>query len=194
MLDEFATKKSFEIYVDYLAIRRHFESTYDYFKYNGKIRANFDSFRKRSDLYSFYKLSKQVDSHGLILSNVLENHGIWIGDIVSPQGKQTYLAWKKRTDSLSYFFKNELNQCKDSYKENFSCNNSYPYLYELAISKEISIETFVILARAANVFDIWKKKIPYDVGLLNTALKYEPFLKYDRKKFRELIKKRFSLV
>ena len=80
------TRDAYEMYVYYLALKRHFTSSYDYHKYNGKINASITSFETRKDKFFFYKLSKRSDAKDFILSNMVNNPKIWIGDMLSDNG------------------------------------------------------------------------------------------------------------
>ena len=104
--------EAFDAYLMYLALKRHFTlgSGYDYFKYNGKTNASKSSFETRRDRYSFHKLSKKNQPRDFLVANFVR-HGtnLWIGDLVSePKYEDTYKAWLKRKESMSYTFKNDL--------------------------------------------------------------------------------------
>jgi len=195
-LPNYINQASFDAYVTYLAIKRHFTTkSYDYYKYNGKVKANMDTFATRNDAFFFGKLAKKPDYVNLILSNVIEEPKIWVRDIVGDEGEQRYNAWKKKIDSLGYTFKNELGLLKDDYKSNFIVSDGqHPHLITLFLQKRISLETFTILAYAANIFSYWEqnvvdKFIAYDI--IDLSKKYKPFLTYDGQRFNALVKDRF---
>lgn len=195
-LPNYINQDSFSTYITYLAIKRHFTTKkYDYYKYNGKVKANIESFAKRNDAFFFAKLSKKDDHINRILANVLENPKVWVRDIVGDKGDTIYTSWKKRTDSLGYTFKGELEQLDDDYKSNFIVSDGqHPYLITLYLQKKISLETFVILCYASNIFPYWEEKIVdkfIACDIIDQSRKYKPFLSYDPKRFNSIIKDRF---
>jgi len=189
---------SFNTYVKFLALKKHFTTDgYDYFKYNGKVRANFDTFMSRNDAYSFAKLSKKDDPHGLILSNLLINKNIWVRDLLDSEGEARYTNWRKRIESLGYIFKSELAHLDDEYKRNFiSIDGQHPLVMTMLLQKKISLETFTILAHSANIFSYWQEKIVdkhVSCDIINKSKKYKPFLDFDADRFKKLIKDRFII-
>lgn len=190
--------QSFNAYVKFLALKKHFTTdNYDYFKYNGKVRANYETFMSRNDAYSFAKLSKKDDPEGLILSNLLINKNIWVRDLLDTEGETRYINWKKKIESLSYIFKSELAHLNDEYKQNFiSRDGQHPLLMTLLLQKKISLETFTILAFMANIFSYWSEKIVdkhVSFDIINKSKKYKPFLDYDEKRFKDIVRDRFDI-
>lgn len=190
--------QSFNAYVKFLALKKHFTTdNYDYFKYNGKVRANYETFMSRNDAYSFAKLSKKDDPEGLILSNLLINKNIWVRDLLDTEGETRYINWKKKIESLSYIFKSELAHLNDEYKQNFiSRDGQHPLLMTLLLQKKISLETFTILAFMANIFSYWSEKVVdkhVSFDIINKSKKYKPFLDYDEKRFKDIVRDRFDI-
>ena len=186
----------FETYVKYLAIKQHFtQPGYDYFKYNGKVRANPQSFDTRKDKYFFHKLSKMDDVDNYIMVNLLNDPNTWVGDLVSDEGEQHYTAWKKRMESLSYVFKNEINSLDEDLNKNFIIEDGqHPYILRQYLRKNLSLDTFVILE------DILKFCKHIDKNVDDTIIwpsvnlkmiKYKPFLTYDKFKMRKILKEKF---
>ena len=54
---------------------------------------------------------------------------LWIGGIIQ-SGEQNYSDWKRRTQSLSYVFKNETEDLflESDMKQVFSCKNGHPLI------------------------------------------------------------------
>ena len=126
----------FEVYCCYLSLKNHFtRNTYDYFKYQGKTRASVQSFNKRKDKYFFEKTSRQKDDEEILnyfVSNFVncdDPQRLWIGGIIQ-SGEQNYSDWKRRTQSLSYVFKNETEDLflESDMKQVFSCKNGHPLI------------------------------------------------------------------
>lgn len=171
---------AFEAYTKYIALKNHFSSkTYDFFKYNGRTRASKASFEKRGDKYFFHKLSKHGDCVNYLASNFLEGD-CWVGDLVNEQdAEKKYLQWKKRIESLSYFFKNDLEKLDSDFNVNFEVKNGeHPLLLKKYLRKEVTPETVLILNDLVRFFPSWNKKIEDKVIWPNEYLKlkkYRPF-------------------
>ena len=192
----YATEESFRLYVNYLAMKKHFTTDgYDYHRYNGKVRAGFDKYQTRPDVYFFHKLSKADDPQGQMLANMIVKPDIWIRDIVEETGEARYLEWRKRMESLTYTFKNDLNKLDDNYQANFAVHNGqHPHIMSLYLQRQISLETLSIIAKASNIFAYWEKEIVDKFvarDIIRISRKYRPFLEISEKKFKDLIRERF---
>jgi hypothetical protein len=185
-----------KVYVHYMAIKKHFTTeSYDFFKYGGKIKSTYDTFKTKQDAFFFQKLSKKKEYKEIILSNMLVNPKIWIGDLSDTPGEENYLEWKKRMESLSYRFKIDLKKMKDDFASNFLVQSGCsPFVVDLLRRKEISLETFTILSHITNSIDFWEKKVVdrfvFD-DILRSSKKYYPFIEFDKKKFVQMTKDRF---
>lgn len=187
----------FEAYTKYLALKNHFTSdTYDFFKYDGKVTAREDNFEKRKDKYFFYKLSKKKDVDGFLVSNLLSNTKLWVGDLSSKKCDDIYMKWKSKQESLSYVFKNEIDKMDDDFDTNFKVvDGQYPPLLRQYQFDEISLETLVILNKLINFIPHWDKKISDSIIWPEISMrikKYEPFVNFDEKKVKAYVLERFS--
>lgn len=188
----------FEAYKKYLALKQHFtRDSYDYHKYNGKVNAKNTSFEVRKDKYMFYKLSKKRDVEGFLIANMVYDDKAWIGDLLSSESERVYIEWLKRQESLSYVFQNDLSKLDDDMNVNFKVKDGeYPYALILYMRKEICIETLIIIDSITKIFKHWNKSIVDPVlwpDIYKKCLKYEAFLKYDKKAYANLLKDRFSM-
>ena len=192
------TRDAYEMYVYYLALKRHFTSSYDYHKYNGKINASITSFETRKDKFFFYKLSKRSDAKDFILSNMVNNPKIWIGDMLSDNGEQVFTGWARRQQSLSYIFKSELGKLDEDFDSNLiTKDGQHPKLLRLHTSGNISKETLIIIDDLTNVFSYWSKKILDNIifpDILNICNKYKPFLNYDKSKMKQILVAHFTIA
>ena len=192
------TRDAYEMYVYYLALKRHFTSSYDYHKYNGKINASITSFETRKDKFFFYKLSKRSDAKDFILSNMVNNPKIWIGDMLSDNGEQVFTEWTRRQQSLSYIFKSELGMLDEDFDSNLiTKDGQHPKLLRLHTSGNISKETLIIIDDLTNVFSYWSKKILDNIifpDILNICSKYKPFLNYDKSKMKQILVAQFTIA
>lgn len=185
----------FEAYVKFLALKQHFSGNYDYFKYKGKVRSDPSKFEVRKDKYLFQKLAKHKDPELFIVANIIERDISWAGDLAGDQGSQAYLAVLKRHESLSYLFKTEIALLDDDFNKNFVVvDGQHPPLLKLYKQKKICLETLIILDDILGFMKHWNKQIADPVvwpTIFRKALKYRPFLGYDKGKYRTVLKDRF---
>jgi hypothetical protein len=141
-----------EAYQEFMSLRHHFtKEDYDYFKYNGKTRIKSEGFEKRKDFFQFAKLSKHPDLQNFILANIINEPKIWIYDLVSDdECKTVYFNWKRRKESFSYSFKQEISMFpNEMYKDHMKIE-----FIPLYIKGRISLETLYVLYMLLNIYDI----------------------------------------
>lgn len=192
------SEEGFELYRMYCALKAHFKSkSYDYVKSKGAISVSRSAYAKRRDAPFFTSLAKNSKDHfGILLSNILHDPNTWIGDIDPEKINSVYNDWKRRTDQLEYYFKSDLNVLKDGFIENFSVDKfgNHPYILELALEGEINFETFAILVSFLSLNKTWDRQIS-DVVLapkvIDRAVKYHPFLVYNRDSLKQVFKARW---
>ena len=110
----------FEAYKLYIAIKQHFSSpSYDFFKYNGKVRVSADNFETRKDKYMFYKLSKRDDAMEYLVAILSQHPNVWVGEMFEPKYEQLYKDYLKKKESLTYTFKNDIDNLLDDFDKNF---------------------------------------------------------------------------
>ena len=192
----YANEETFNFYMKYLAMGKHFTTdNFDYHKYRGKTRASFDTFRTRNDVYFFHKLANKEDPENLLLANFLVKPKIFIREVVEQEGEDRYFEWRKKIDSLTRVFKEDLSKLKDDYQENFVSNNGqHPYVMTMFIQKNITLETFTLLTNLSNVFPYWEAEVVDKIiarDIMRLSRKYRPFLIIDEKKFKNVIRERF---
>lgn len=189
----------FQAYTSYLSLKNHFtKEKYDYHKYAGKTRATLKSFYNRRDRYFFEKLSRQKNDkeiENFFVSNFIsctDPQSLWIGDIIK-NGENVYSDWQKRVQSLSYFFKQEVEDLfsENSFDEVFKVEgNKHPILLKEYLQQNVSLETLVILDRIVLYKRDFDKKIKDPIWQLVSLkmLKYSPFLNMDIFKYRKILK------
>ena len=188
----------FEAYKLYTAIKNHFTTeSYDYFKYNGKVRVLESTFESRKDKYQFYKLSKHSDPLTFLVANFSESSKIWVGDLFSNvEYDLRYNEYLRRKQTLTYIFNNDIDNLLENFDKNFEVEEgNYPYLLNLLVRKKISKETFIIINDCVHFFGKWNKQIKDPVLWPQVALnckKLYPFLEYDKAKYCDILKKKFS--
>ncbi len=189
----------YDVYKSYIALKNHFNSdTYDYFRYQGKTRANKQTFQNRNDRHFFEKLARHKDPTKYILANIVESGpDLWVGDIANEQEAETrYKKWLGRQESMTYMFKEDLNNIEDPFDQNvIVTNGQHPTLLTLYIHKKISIETLIILNDLCKFFGHWNKRIEDKViwpSIYKTCKKYKPFIEFDKNKAKQIVIDKFS--
>ena len=188
----------FDAYRCYLSMKNHFtKDKYDYHKYCGKSRATVQSFYKRKDRFWFEKFSRQKTDQEVIdffVSNFVtctDPSKLWIGEMIR-EGEGRYTDWKKRTQSLSYVFKQEVENilAGNDFDSIFSSKSGHPIILKKYLGGDISIETLVILDRVLG----FRKE--YDDNLQDPVWetvsmrmkKYSPFLNIDVQRYKKILK------
>jgi hypothetical protein len=185
-------------YKTYLALKNHFTNkNYNYFTYNGKVKANIQSFYKRKDRFYFEKMSRQKTDEEIInffVSNFAscdDPQSLWVGEIIK-EGEQTYKNWMRKTQSLSYIFKNEISILNsENFDEMFKIeNNKHPKILKEFLQKNLSLETMIILNKILGYKAQFDKKLQDPVWEFVSMKieKYAPFLHIDSNKFKSILK------
>jgi len=197
---QFEEGSGFSAFALYNGIKLHFTSdSYDFFKYGGKTNVSKSNFATRKDKYSFYKLSRKYNLQELrnfYVANFLSTNISWIGDIANEEGESNYKEWQKRNQSLTYNFKEDIMYILDETNGNpndslMVVNGQHPKLLLYVMSKDISIETLVILNDNLNFLPMWNKKITDTIvwpDWKRRIEKYTPFVSYDGAKFTSILK------
>ena len=194
----------FEVYQKYLSLKQHFNrEEYDYFKFRGRVRANESSFEKRKDRHHFVRLSKIYKDEELtkfLVSNFIKTKDVWVGNITSPIGRDNYIAWKAKIQSLPYVFENEVGSL---FEENEKFNiifdvedGQHPPMLRYVFGEEVSLETFIILDSILHFIPDFNEKIQETViwpDLYSMCIKYEPFLNVKKQKYVDILKKQVEL-
>lgn len=183
----------FGLYVAYLALKSHFTSdSYDMLKYNGKVSAKESTFDLRRDKYAFTKLLKHKDPVGVLIANMIHKPDIWIGDITSDNaGDRHYTIWKKRQESLTYQFQEELKKIGDVDAALFVEDGSNPELLRMLVAGEVSLETVCLLQCILNFVPYWDKNLQPILwnDWRRMIVKYGPMLEPDVDKIGQALSK-----
>jgi hypothetical protein len=189
----------YDAYKMYVALKNHFNSsTYDYFKYNGKTRASVGAYEKRNDKHFFEILAKHKQCQLFIIANIVEdNPNVWVSQLANEQqAEDNFRQWKKRIESLTYTFTNDLNRLHDTYDDNLIVvEGQHPHLLKLVVQKQIAIETLVILNDLCGFYKYWSRNIIDTVVWPQIKIltkKYRPFVPFDPKKFKKIVVDHFK--
>ena len=188
----------FETYQTYLSMKSHFtNSKYDFFKYGGKSRATITSFNKRKDKYWFEKTSRKY-SDEQVLDFLLANfvnadtpQNLWIGEIIN-SGERTYADWMRRKQSLTYLFREQLNELllENKLDEVFNCSKGHPPLLKRYLGGEISLETLTILEKVFSFVKNFDKKLddPVWESVSLKLKKYIPFININVFQYKKILR------
>ena len=194
----------YEVYQKYLSLKQHFnKKDYDYFKFQGRVRANESSFEKRKDKHHFIRLSKIYKDEELtkfFVSNFVVTKDLWVGNATSAEGRQNYIAWKAKIQSLPYVFENEIEVMFDE-NENFNDifnveDGQHPPIVRHVFGNEVSLETFVVLDSILNFTSKFNENIEETViwpELYSMCNNYAPFVVVNKQKYVDILKKQVEL-
>ena len=199
------TMTPYDVYRSYLALKLHFTTEqYDVIKQKGRVRATKQSFFKRSDLFAIRKIADTYSDKEVVdflVSNFITGDR-W-GGVFDTEAKSNYTDWKRRMESISYTFTNEIDKMiaycekKDINFDDLFLNNGseHPIFFKMYLRKTLSIETLVILNKLNNFVDNLDKTLSSDLMWPDTSRiikKYSPFLTIDKEKYGKLIRARLG--
>jgi hypothetical protein len=194
---------AFDAYKIYVSLKNHFTvESYDYFKYGKKSKTNFDAFLKRRDKLFFAKLGNRKGDHleEFLVSNFIHDPKIWIGELLSDTSETRYKNWKKKHESLTYNFTNEIDffsiLSSEEFENLFSVNvGEHPKIILKYLQGEISIETVIILDSILNFIHRYDRMItdPVYKEVSNLCKKYRPFLRFEQAKMKLVVKSKLNL-
>jgi hypothetical protein len=118
---------------------------------------------------------------------------------------QRYQMWKKKIESLSYNFTQDLDnliqEMDDSglkFKDIFTVSKGqHPYIIKAFLRKTISLETLVILEKLNGFVEMYDKDISDTVvwpDVSRLIKKYKPFLILDLEKYDGIFRRRISAI
>ena len=195
----------YNVYKAYLALKLHFTTDqYDAIKQQGRVRASKQAFFKRTDLFSIRKIAKDYSDKEVVdflVANFVSGDR-W-GGVFDSEAKDTYLAWKKRMESITYTFQRDLDKISFEAEKIGATNYSFlvsfkgqlPKIVNMYLRHDISIETLVILNKLNNYTDdldnlLFDNIIWPDVSRL--IKKYSPFLNINQSKYYDILRTRLG--
>ena len=188
----------FDAYKQYLSLKNHFtKEKYDYHKYCGKSRATVKSFYKRKDRFWFEKLARNKSDQEVVeffVSNFVtctDPGKLWIGEMIR-EGEGRYTSWKRRTQSLSYVFKEEMESMLANQDINsaFASTSGHSPMLKGYLSGDISLETMVICDKILGYRTDYDKTLtdPVWETVSMRMRKYSPFLNIDVFHYKKILK------
>ena len=196
-----------DVYKTYLAFKQHFSNpAFDFYKYEGKVRAKESTYQARNDFYFFETLARKYSDQEIkeyMLASFVEAEDptkVWIGNIKTG-GKDCWMVWAKRQQSLSYLVKQDfdavvkhLETTGNTFNDLFETMGGHPSLLRLYIKRSISLETLIIFDMVLNFMSQWDKELtdPLWEQLSFKIKNYKPFLSISTNKYKELMKESFT--
>ena len=187
-----------DAYKVYLGIKNHFtQDSYDWFKYNKKVNVTYDSFMKRKDKIFFAKLGNRKDAYleEFLVSNFLHDTKMWVGELLSEECEERYKEWKRKQESLTYIFKNEMDFVSgwtpEQLNEFFDAKGGdHPQIIKKYLRGDISLETLAILNSVLHFVKRYDIMIhdPIYKEVSKICKKYQPFLSYDTVKMKKALR------
>ena len=190
----------FESYKLYNALKLHFETGYDAVKYNFKSNVTPQSFFKRKDKYFFAKLAKKYNGNlrDFYISQFI-NEQSYVGDMMDSEAESYYSTYKKIKESIHRVFSIDINNMSDinaDFDKFFlSENGQQPYIVQLWMQEEISLETVVILNSIFGFVQIEDSKISDTIIWPDNKRrieKYTPFVNFDKDKCKTMLMSKFT--
>ena len=167
------------------------------------MRATKQSFFKRNDLLSIRKIAdtfseKEVVDF-LVANFVSGDRG---GGVFNSEAKSKYNDWKRRIESMTYTFTNDIDKLvfeiekrQINFNDIFVNGNNHPILLKMYLRRDISMETMVILNDINNYVDILDKNLDNDIiwpDVSRLIKKYSPFLDIDKEKYGSILRRRIG--
>ena len=194
----------YNVYKAYLALKLHFTTDqYDAIKQQGRVRASKQAFFKRTDLFGIRKIANDYSDKEVVdflVANFVSGDR-W-GGVFDSEARNTYLAWKKRMESITYTFEKDLDkidfEAEKAGVTNLSFldshNRQLPKIVNMYLRHDVSIETLVILNKLNNYTEqldnIFSDNIIWpDISRL--IKKYSPFLNINQNKYNDIFRRRF---
>lgn len=188
----------FETYQHYLSLKNHFTNPkYDFFKYGAKTRASVASFNKRRDKYWFEKTSRKYSDKEIVdflVSNFVASDtpgNLWIGEIIN-SGERNYAEWMKRQQSLSYLYKEQMQEffSENKLEDAFNCSKGHPPILKKFLGGDVSIESLAICEKVFSFRENFDKKLddPVWETVSLKLKKYLPFLNIDMFRYKKILR------
>jgi T4 gene Gp59 loader of gp41 DNA helicase C-term/T4 gene Gp59 loader of gp41 DNA helicase len=192
----------FEAYALWNSLKLHFTSNnYDYIKYHGKTNVSKQSFMQNKFRWHFSKLSRKYGDElkDFYISNFIEGKGEYVMDLLQ-DGAENYAKYKKRIQSLSYHFENDVEFLLSAYEDDREAPfkvffGQHPDLLGLMLRGKITLETVCILDDILNFTPRWNKEIIEDIIWpvhYRCIHKYKPLIQYDKQKFKQTLKEKIK--
>lgn len=192
---------AFDTFCLFMALRNHFTTdSYDFIKYKGKSRFTQESFLSNKDKLLYQKLSRACDENDmrdyLIATFIADKR--WVRDFLEEEAKDRFMEYRKRKQSFGYMFGNELDRLflLQAPELAFKATGNYALPIRMYIQGDMSLETFALLNRYLGLVQSYDAKYGKDDivwGRMSMLIrKFTPFLIYDEKKMKSILKDKIN--
>ena len=189
----------FDCYKTYIAMKSHFtKDSYDYQRYGNRFpRMKVTSFYKRKDRFFFEKMSRDFPDKEIeefFIANFISGTdpaSVYMADIIK-NGRQTYKEWQKRNQSLSYTFKEDIENIFEEKKVDdvFDCRKGHPPILKSYLGKKTTLETMVICDIIFGYGKDFDKRLndPVWETVSRKIKKYKPFININVPRYKKILK------
>ena len=189
----------FDCYKTYIAMKSHFtKDSYDYQRYGNRLpRLKVNSFYKRKDRFFFEKMSrdfpdKEIEEFFIAnFTSKTDPESVYMADIIK-NGRNTYMDWQKRNQSLSYIFKEEAENIFDekNVDDVFNCSKGHPPILKSYLGGGTSLESMVIYDIIFGYGKNFDKRLnaPVWETVSRKIKKYKPFLNINVSRYKKILK------
>jgi hypothetical protein len=185
--------------VAFTGLKQHFNpaNKYNWFRYGGKIKvpsvADFEVSGRAPYIYK--KLANHRDPIGLMVANLLNQSGVWVGSLNDSEAEEIYNKWLMRQESFTYMFTKDINSLPPRLDDSLAVpTGSHPLLLRRLMGGHFGMDSFCAMQKALNFFPYWDSSIEEPViwpEWRTKALMYMPFLEIDMEKIQHTLTCRF---
>ena len=182
----------YEAFTVHNAVNLHFNGTYDCFKYNFKTNVTQKTYWGRPDKFQLTKIGKRFktrDDIALYFAAHQVAGNKYSSDMV--RDEDTYTAFLKKIDSLSYVFRNELEEISDvKFDTLLEIEDTYPRIVHLHLEGTVSLETLCIINRLTGFISTSNEQITDTIlspDLFKKLSNFQSFLTFDSDKMHKII-------
>lgn len=178
----------YQAYRYFMALKLHFTTDkYDVFEKQGRVTGKRETFEQRNDRGLFERLSNKFTTERELIQYLAANFAYGNnGVIYSTESDDYYDTWTKRKESMRRVFEldmitiqRHLENNKKIYNDLYSIDEYAPELLNLYLSKQITLETMVILNDFENYLDKWEPLIMLWKDEFRLIRKVKKFVKYN---------------
>ena len=115
---------------------------------------------------------------------------LWIGEIIK-EGDKNFTQWKKKIQSLSYTFKEDVDVLFDrKLDEVFNCSKGHPHILKSYLGGYTTLETLVICDRILGYVKNFDSKLkdPVWETVSRRIKKYTPFLNINVPHYKKVLR------
>jgi len=184
------------VYEKYSILKLHFSSPkYDAIKYNWKSKSvSKQKFLKRKDRTFFWKLSKKFikedEFFNFLVCNFVYESPTWIGDFVDENAFSCFKKYQKLQEGFTYQITSDIMLLRDTMLINslespnqliktIEPGTNFPYIINLALRKDINIETLILMNRIMSFLFPLNKKLGGGSNFIWNEF-YQKLTKYER--------------